>query len=185
MLAPNRLHAWVDLRKFLWKNHFTRKSCNYWRMNNSQPNKNLNSRSVSIRARQIFWAGISIRHYYHTSVTPDYTSTTPELHQYPPNSTTVSSLNKPAMKSLILSTYYGNFINVRWFLIVQLIENSVFSSPKIFKTELVLRFLQINEKPIQKMIQERLRPKLGALSDSGRGKPSSETWRILTWSKAD
>ena len=46
------------------------------------------------------------------------------------------------------------FINVRWFLIVQLVENSVFASPKIFKTELVLRFLQITEKPIQKMIQE-------------------------------
>ena len=56
-----------------------------------------------------------------------------------------------------MSTYYGNFINVRWFLIVHLVENSVFSSPKIFKTELVLRFLQITEKPIQKMIQERVR----------------------------
>ena len=64
-------------------------------------------------------------------------------------------LERKMRRSQILSTYYGNFINVRWFLIVQLIENSVFSSPKIFKTELVLRFLQITDKPIQKMIQER------------------------------
>ena len=70
------------------------------------------------------------------------------------------------MRSLILSTYYGNFINVRWFLIVQLVENSVFSSPKIFKTELVLRFLQITEKPIQKMIQERVQ--------------SSASWMFVT-----
>ena len=68
----------------------------------------------------------------------------------------ITQTNLLVCRSLILSTYYGNFINVRWFLIVQLIENSVFSSPKIFKTELVLRFLQIAEKPIQKMIQERL-----------------------------
>ena len=65
-----------------------------------------------------------------------------------------SSSDGLVWRSLIQSTYYGNFINVRWFLIVQLIENSVFSSPKIFKTELILRFLQITEKPVQKMIQE-------------------------------
>ena len=67
------------------------------------------------------------------------------------------------IRSQILSTYYGNFINVRWFLIVQLIENSVFSSPKIFKTELVLRFLQITDKPIQKMIQEKVNERVNQL----------------------
>ena len=70
---------------------------------------------------------------------------------------------KKMIRSQILSTYYGNFINVRWFLIVQLIENSVFSSPKIFKTELVLRFLQITDKPIQKMIQEKVNERVNQL----------------------
>ena len=52
---------------FLWKSPFTRNHWNYLRTSNSKRIRNSNFRLVSIKVHQIYWAGISIPHFSHTT----------------------------------------------------------------------------------------------------------------------